>query len=116
MRAIQIVKPREIAMLEGVPKPEPADGQVLVEIADRGIGIEPEKLPLIFDEYYRAEEAMRHNSDSSGLGLAIVRHVISRHGIQARVESAPGEGTTFELRFNSSKASRRDEGLKKGEE
>ena len=71
----------------------------LVTIEDHGIGIPGEKLPQIFDAYYRAEEAVRHHKESSGLGLAIVRHVAETHGIRVHVESAPGVGTKFTLRF-----------------
>lgn len=71
-------------------------------VADEGIGIGPEKLPRIFEEYYRTKEALRHNPESSGLGLAIVRQVAHMHGIGVRVESTPGAGTTFTLRFPSS--------------
>lgn len=76
-------------------------GGPVVTIEDEGIGIPQEKLPRIFDEYYRTEEAIRHNKDSTGLGLAIVRHVAVNHGIRVRVESAPGRGTRFTLRFPS---------------
>jgi signal transduction histidine kinase len=75
-----------------------ADGPV-VTVEDEGIGIPVEKLPRIFDDYYRTEEAVRHNRDSTGLGLAIVRHVAASHRIRVRVESAPGRGTAFTLRF-----------------
>ncbi len=68
-------------------------------VEDDGIGIVPEKLPRIFDDYYRTDEAVRHNRDSTGLGLAIARHVAAMHGIRVRVESAPGAGTRFTLRF-----------------
>jgi signal transduction histidine kinase len=78
----------------------PPDGPV-VTIADEGIGIPAEKLPHIFEDYYRTEEAVRHNQDSTGLGLAIVRHVAASHGIRVQVESAPGCGTRFTLRFPS---------------
>jgi len=77
---------------------EPSDGPI-VTVEDEGIGIPAEKLPRIFDDYYRTEEAVRHNRDSTGLGLAIVRHVATSHGIRVQVESAPGCGTRFTLRF-----------------
>ncbi len=76
----------------------PADGPV-VTVEDEGIGIPAEKLPRIFDDYYRTEEAVRHNKDSTGLGLAIARHVAASHRIRVRVESAPGRGTMVTLRF-----------------
>jgi signal transduction histidine kinase len=71
----------------------------VVAVADRGIGIPADKLPHIFEDYYRTDEAVRHNKQSSGLGLAIVRHVAQEHGIRIRVESRPGVGTTFYLRL-----------------
>ena len=71
----------------------------LVRITDHGIGIPEDKLPHIFDEYYRTDEAARHNKNSTGLGLAIVRHIAERHGIDVHVQSTPGESTTFELYF-----------------
>lgn len=71
----------------------------VVSVEDQGIGIHPEKLPHIFDEYYRTDEAVRHNPESTGLGLSIVRHVAETHGIAVRVTSQPGVGTTVTLGF-----------------
>ena len=76
-----------------------AGGEAVVTISDRGIGIAPEKLPRIFEEHYRANEAVQHNKESSGLGLAIVRQVAEMHRIRLRVDSLVGDGTTFELTF-----------------
>jgi signal transduction histidine kinase len=75
------------------------DGTATATVADRGIGIAAAKLPRIFDEYYRTEEAVSHNRESSGLGLAIVRTVAERHGIRIRVSSTVDVGTMFEVRF-----------------
>jgi two-component system phosphate regulon sensor histidine kinase PhoR len=75
----------------------PRTGVIVVE--DEGIGIPQSKLPRIFDDYYRTDEAVRHTRDSTGLGLAIVRHIAQTHGIRVRVESEPGRGTRFTLRF-----------------
>lgn len=70
-----------------------------VSVEDDGIGIVAEKLPHIFDEHYRTDEAVRHSGVSSGLGLAIVRHVAESHGIRIRVASQPKVGTRFEVVF-----------------
>ena len=70
-----------------------------VSVEDHGIGIPKEKLPHVFDEYYRTEEAVRHNRGSTGLGLSIARHVAESHDIHIRVESRPNVGTKFILRF-----------------
>ena len=71
----------------------------IVVIEDNGIGIPADKLPCIFEEHYRTKEAVQHNKESSGLGLAIVKYVAEMYGIRIRVESRPGFGTKFELRF-----------------
>lgn len=78
--------------------PAPPEGSIIV-VEDEGIGIPQEKLPRIFDDYYRTEEAVRHNKDSTGLGLAIARHVALTHGIRVQVESLPARGTRFTLCF-----------------
>jgi len=80
-------------------RPDGNSYAAIVAVEDQGIGIPREKLPHIFDEYYRTAEAARHNKGSTGLGLAIVRHVALSHKIRVRVESAPGAGTRFELLF-----------------
>ena len=74
-----------------------ADGRPVAVVVDNGIGIEPEKLPRIFDQHYRTAAAARHNKESSGLGLAIVRHIAEMHALGLRVESRMGEGTKFEV-------------------
>ncbi len=80
------------------PEPGPAGGARLT-VRDHGIGIAPEKLPRIFDDYYRTEEAVAHNRASTGLGLAIVRQVARATGATIEVESAPGRGSTFTVIF-----------------
>lgn len=76
-----------------------ADGCAEAVIADQGIGIPAEKLPHIFEEYFRTREAMKHNPESTGLGLSIVRRVAARHGTTIYVESENGQGTSFKLVF-----------------
>jgi two-component system, OmpR family, phosphate regulon sensor histidine kinase PhoR len=75
------------------------DGAAEVAVRDSGIGIMPDKLPHIFDDYYRTTEAARHNNASTGLGLAVVRQTALAGGIGVHVESAPGRGTVFSLVF-----------------
>jgi two-component system phosphate regulon sensor histidine kinase PhoR len=73
--------------------------EAIVTIEDNGIGIPADKLPRIFEEHYRTKEAVLHNKESSGLGLAIVKQVAEMYGIHIRVESRPGLGTKFILKF-----------------
>lgn len=72
-------------------------GEALVVVSDHGIGIPPDKLPLVFDDYYRTNEASLHNKASTGLGLAIVRDVARMWSIRVDVQSAPERGTHFTL-------------------
>ena len=71
----------------------------VITIEDYGIGIPGDKLPKIFDEYYRTDEASSYNKSSTGLGLAIAHIVAQIHNIEVSVASMPEVGTKFELRF-----------------
>ena len=75
------------------------DSGPMVFVEDHGIGILPEKIDKIFDEYYRTDEAVSHNKNSNGLGLAIVKHVAQIHRLSIRVASTPNIGTRFEILF-----------------
>jgi two-component system phosphate regulon sensor histidine kinase PhoR len=78
------------------------DDNVLVEIADSGIGIPEEELLRVFDEFYRARNAREVEKDGTGLGLSIVKQIIERHSGKIWVESKEGLGSTF--RFTLPKA------------
>jgi signal transduction histidine kinase len=73
------------------------DAEVIV--SDCGIGIPQDKLPRIFEDYYRTDEAVKHNRSSTGLGLAVVRQVAREMRAAIQVESAPGWGTRFTVRL-----------------
>ncbi len=70
---------------------------VVVEVADTGTGIPPNELPQVWDELYRGQGA--RGVPGSGLGLALVRAIVERHGGQVMVRSRPGQGTVFTLRL-----------------
>ena len=92
------------------------DSGCVVTIADEGIGIAREKLPHVFDQYYRTKEAVRHNRDSSGLGLSIVRDIAQMHRIPVRVTSRQGAGTTFQVRLCSSESPLDEAGSKENDD
>lgn len=71
---------------------------VRVTVRDTGIGIAPDDLPHIFEEYYRTEDA-RGGYQGTGLGLSIVQRVVTLHRGTVDVTSEPGQGTTFTLTF-----------------
>jgi len=68
---------------------------ILVVVADTGIGISKQALPHIFDEFYRADNARQIERDGTGLGLSIARQVITRHKGRIWAESTEGKGSTF---------------------
>jgi signal transduction histidine kinase len=79
-------------------RPQPSGGAI-VTVEDVGIGIPTSKLPLVFDDYFRTVDAVKHNKASTGLGLAIVRQVALSGKVGVHVESAPQQGTKFTLDF-----------------
>ncbi|HEX5849030.1 MAG TPA: HAMP domain-containing sensor histidine kinase [Rubrobacter sp.] len=70
---------------------------VSVIVSDTGIGIPEDRLPHVFERFYRAEEA--RSTQGSGLGLAIARQIVEDHGGSLRARSRPGEGSTFTIRI-----------------
>ncbi len=75
------------------------DGSVRIEIADSGIGIPPEALPHLFEEFYRAPNAKAQVKEGTGLGLAIAKDLVTRYGGHIAVQSHLGQGTTFAITF-----------------
>ncbi|MEB3160972.1 MAG: ATP-binding protein [Synechocystis sp.] len=69
-------------------------GIVRVEVADTGIGIDPEDQAAIFDRFYRVENRV-HTLEGTGLGLSIVKNIIAKHQSQIHLVSEVGIGTTF---------------------
>ncbi len=74
-------------------------GEVVVSIADTGIGIPEGKLSRIFERFYRVDKARSKATGGTGLGLSIVRHVAENHGGRVEVESTIGEGSVFTVRL-----------------
>jgi signal transduction histidine kinase len=69
------------------------DGQAEVAVADTGTGIDPDDLPYVFDAFYRGQHARRQDPHGAGLGLAVTRAIVERHGGVVRCASRPGHGT-----------------------
>jgi two-component system, OmpR family, sensor kinase len=72
---------------------EKADGYTRVKVADNGIGISPENLPLLFNRFFRADES--RSSEGYGLGLSICKSIIEAHKGRLSIKSDLGHGTTL---------------------
>jgi PAS domain S-box-containing protein len=70
-------------------------GRLLFHVIDRGRGIPPEKLELIFERFHQVDASDSRNNEGTGLGLAICRTIVQQHGGQIWVESVVGQGSTF---------------------
>jgi len=68
-----------------------------LEVADTGIGINPEHLTHLFDRFYRVDKARSRVSGGTGLGLAIVKGIAEQHGGKVSATSEPGKGSTFSV-------------------
>lgn len=69
--------------------------EITFYVKDSGTGIPPEHLPHIWDKFYKVDSARTRTDTGSGIGLAIVKHIIEMHGGRVSVESTPGEGSVF---------------------
>lgn len=70
---------------------------VRIDVADHGIGIAPDDLQRIFDEFYQTEHGRRSLKGGTGLGLSLTRNFVELHRGTIEVESAPGRGSRFML-------------------
>ena len=74
---------------------KPVNRQIVIEVADTGMGIEPDKMKRIFEPFFSGNEQAK----SSGLGLSIVRSLVDKFGGKISVKSKPGQGAIFTLKF-----------------
>ena len=86
--AIKFTKPGGRVVLEA----SIGDGVAVFKVRDTGPGIPPERLPLIFDQFWQGDSKDRRGV---GLGLAIAKAIVEAHGGSIAVESRVGEGSTF---------------------
>ncbi len=104
-----IQKARQIMLnlLTNAVKFTPADGTITVRtapegddwvrisVADTGVGIEPEAIPHLFEEFYQSDRTRDQALGGAGIGLALTKRLVELHGGTIEVESVPGSGATF---------------------
>lgn len=73
--------------------------QWAMTVADTGTGITADHLPFVFDRFYRADPA-RSGATNIGLGLAVVKSIVERHGGRVTIDSKPGSGTRVTMTFS----------------
>jgi len=80
----------EIALIE-------KDGQARFSVRDHGAGIAPEHLPRLTERFYRVDAGKSRAKGGTGLGLALVKHIVARHRGVLRIWSEPGQGAEFSV-------------------
>jgi len=71
------------------------DDQVEIAVIDTGVGIAPDQQALVFEEFRQASGDYLRKAEGTGLGLSLAKRFVELHGGSIRVESAPGQGSTF---------------------
>ncbi|WP_422742877.1 SpoIIE family protein phosphatase [Mycobacterium sp. WMMD1722] len=74
------------------------NGQATVTITDTGVGIPAAEMPRLFERFHRIENARARSTEGSGIGLALVRELVTLHGGTISADSVEGSGSTFTIR------------------
>jgi signal transduction histidine kinase len=73
------------------------DNNVVIKVIDRGVGIALQRQKRIFEKYYRVPSEEKERTTGTGLGLALVSHIVKGHNGHIEVQSEPGKGSTFSI-------------------
>ena len=75
------------------------EGQSVLVVKDNGIGIPKEQQDRVSERFYRVDKSRSKKTGGTGLGLALVKHIVLLHNASLTLDSAPGVGTTITVRF-----------------
>ena len=84
------------------------DNKVYVNIADTGEGIPIEEQPYVFERFYKVDKSHSRHMPGTGIGLSIVKRIITQHGEKIHLQSAEGKGTTFTFTLTKAVPGRAD--------
>ena len=77
---------------------DPSDANLVrIAVVDQGIGIAKEDQERVFERFFRVDQARSRQTGGTGLGLAMVKHVVANHGGNIKLWSRPGTGSTFTI-------------------
>ena len=79
-------------------------GEIRIAVRDRGVGISEQDQKHIFDRFYRADGEISKRVKGAGLGLSLVRYIVTAHGGTVACQSRVGEGSTFTIRIPAAQA------------
>jgi signal transduction histidine kinase len=80
---------------------EPTKAGITIRVRDQGQGVSEEDRKHIFEKFYRGGEEGTKQVKGAGLGLSLVKHIVSAHGGAVECESRPGEGSTFTIHLKA---------------
>ncbi|MDH5326275.1 MAG: phosphate regulon sensor histidine kinase PhoR [Gammaproteobacteria bacterium] len=89
------------------------DGMAFFEVKDDGMGIPAAHISRLTERFYRVDPGRSREQGGTGLGLAIVKHVLQRHEAQLSINSVPGKGSVFQIRFPAKRVLIKEYDLKK---
>lgn len=91
------VETGEMARREPRPTETSAEDILRLSVSDYGPGIPPEEHERIFERFYRLGSELRRETEGVGIGLSLVKHIVTAHGGRIVLQSEPGKGSTFTI-------------------
>jgi len=95
--AVKYSPPQTRVTIYGHNGSEAGNDRVELSVQDQGIGMDKKEVGRIFEKFYRTKKAEQSGEMGTGIGLSIVKQIISEHGGTIHVESEPGKGSKFTL-------------------